>query len=368
MRRMTALPRARGAGLKARSEQAAPPRWPVRLTSSGARAARRVVEEFAARGIGDRSLRDMAEAVGTSHRMLLHHFGSRERAAPGDRRGGRAPPETLLRELPAEPGRGGRRHVGRPSPARTPPVRAPVLRVLRPRRAGRAAVRADAARRRRRLAGRRRRGERGTPIPRSCGSGWRSCAACCSTWWPPRTTRASTRPPRRSSNSSGGKPGLTPRLEGRRAVQDPHRHLPHRGWRQRRLPTLADQAVGDGRLGAPRVETVVNDRRSGLPEAPGPSRCAGIAPVWLTPPCKILKRNVSVGAASLRVTACGSRAPRSARRNCTINKSLVTGNTRRVTRHHIRMRSGAWCRQSAGTDPRHGYEQSRWPQRDHARL
>ena len=36
-----------------------------------------VVEEFAVGGIGDRSLRDVAAAVGTSHRMLLHHFGSR---------------------------------------------------------------------------------------------------------------------------------------------------------------------------------------------------------------------------------------------------------------------------------------------------
>jgi AcrR family transcriptional regulator len=36
-----------------------------------------LIEEFAARGIGDRSLRDVAESVGTSHRMLLHHFGSR---------------------------------------------------------------------------------------------------------------------------------------------------------------------------------------------------------------------------------------------------------------------------------------------------
>jgi AcrR family transcriptional regulator len=35
-------------------------------------------EEFARGGIGDRSLRDVAAAVGTSHRMLLHHFGSRE--------------------------------------------------------------------------------------------------------------------------------------------------------------------------------------------------------------------------------------------------------------------------------------------------
>jgi AcrR family transcriptional regulator len=37
-----------------------------------------LVQEFAGRGIGDRSLRDIAEAVGTSHRMLLHHFGSRD--------------------------------------------------------------------------------------------------------------------------------------------------------------------------------------------------------------------------------------------------------------------------------------------------
>jgi AcrR family transcriptional regulator len=37
-----------------------------------------LVTEFAGRGIGDRSLRDIAEAVGTSHRMLLHHFGSRD--------------------------------------------------------------------------------------------------------------------------------------------------------------------------------------------------------------------------------------------------------------------------------------------------
>jgi AcrR family transcriptional regulator len=37
-----------------------------------------LVDEFAVRGIGDRSLRDVAAAVDTSHRMLLHHFGSRE--------------------------------------------------------------------------------------------------------------------------------------------------------------------------------------------------------------------------------------------------------------------------------------------------
>ena len=37
-----------------------------------------VVEAFARDGIGQRSLREIATAVGTSHRMLLHHFGSRE--------------------------------------------------------------------------------------------------------------------------------------------------------------------------------------------------------------------------------------------------------------------------------------------------
>ncbi|MCU0261505.1 MAG: TetR/AcrR family transcriptional regulator [Ilumatobacteraceae bacterium] len=35
-----------------------------------------IVEEVAANGLADRSLRDIAEAVGSSHRMLLYHFGS----------------------------------------------------------------------------------------------------------------------------------------------------------------------------------------------------------------------------------------------------------------------------------------------------
>ncbi len=37
----------------------------------------RLVDEVAQHGIGDRSLRDLAAAVGSSHRMLLYHFGSR---------------------------------------------------------------------------------------------------------------------------------------------------------------------------------------------------------------------------------------------------------------------------------------------------
>jgi AcrR family transcriptional regulator len=36
-----------------------------------------VVADLQANGIGDRSLRDIGAAVGTSHRMLIHHFGSR---------------------------------------------------------------------------------------------------------------------------------------------------------------------------------------------------------------------------------------------------------------------------------------------------
>jgi AcrR family transcriptional regulator len=38
----------------------------------------RTVEHFAEHGIADTSLRGLAEAIGTSHRMLLYHFGSRE--------------------------------------------------------------------------------------------------------------------------------------------------------------------------------------------------------------------------------------------------------------------------------------------------
>ena len=37
-----------------------------------------VIEDAGRNGIGGRSLRDLAAAAGTSHRMLIHHFGSRE--------------------------------------------------------------------------------------------------------------------------------------------------------------------------------------------------------------------------------------------------------------------------------------------------
>jgi AcrR family transcriptional regulator len=62
-----------------------------------------VVNECAARGIGDRSLRDVAAAVGTSHRMLLHHFGSREELLLAIVEEVERRQRTLLPELPTEP-------------------------------------------------------------------------------------------------------------------------------------------------------------------------------------------------------------------------------------------------------------------------
>jgi len=37
-----------------------------------------VIESIARHGLGARSLRDLAADAGTSHRMLIHHFGSRD--------------------------------------------------------------------------------------------------------------------------------------------------------------------------------------------------------------------------------------------------------------------------------------------------
>jgi len=48
------------------------------MTSPRDELTRRLVMEVAIHGLGDRSLRDLAAAVGTSHRMLLYHFGSRD--------------------------------------------------------------------------------------------------------------------------------------------------------------------------------------------------------------------------------------------------------------------------------------------------
>ena len=62
-----------------------------------------VVKECAANGIGDRSLRDVAAAVGTSHRMLLHHFGSRSELLLAIVEEVERRQRNLMRELPTEP-------------------------------------------------------------------------------------------------------------------------------------------------------------------------------------------------------------------------------------------------------------------------
>jgi AcrR family transcriptional regulator len=47
-------------------------------TTSRERLIELAVEHFGRHGIGDTSLRSIAEAVGSSHRMLIYHFGSRD--------------------------------------------------------------------------------------------------------------------------------------------------------------------------------------------------------------------------------------------------------------------------------------------------
>ena len=47
------------------------------MTEARSKLLERIMEETAANGLADRSLRDVATAVGSSHRMILFHFGSR---------------------------------------------------------------------------------------------------------------------------------------------------------------------------------------------------------------------------------------------------------------------------------------------------
>src|SRR6202046_2433196 len=66
----------------------------------------KLVEEFARGGIGDRSLRDVAAAVGTSHRMLLHYFGSREELLIAIVEEAELRQMALVPELPLNPAEG----------------------------------------------------------------------------------------------------------------------------------------------------------------------------------------------------------------------------------------------------------------------
>ena len=52
--------------------------WGAADTSARDRLLDAVIDHLGRHGIGDTSLRGLAEAVGTSHRMLIYHFGSRD--------------------------------------------------------------------------------------------------------------------------------------------------------------------------------------------------------------------------------------------------------------------------------------------------
>jgi AcrR family transcriptional regulator len=65
---------------------------------------RAVIDVALAGGIADKSLRAIAEAAGTSHRMLIHHFGSRERLLVEVIQAVEARQRSALSELGAESG------------------------------------------------------------------------------------------------------------------------------------------------------------------------------------------------------------------------------------------------------------------------
>jgi AcrR family transcriptional regulator len=62
----------------------------------------RIVDDVAREGLHDRSLRELAAAAGTSHRMLLYHFGSRRGLVAEIVSAVEASQRDLMRELTAE--------------------------------------------------------------------------------------------------------------------------------------------------------------------------------------------------------------------------------------------------------------------------
>jgi AcrR family transcriptional regulator len=62
----------------------------------------RVVREVGAHGLADRSMRGIAAAVGSSHRMLLYHFGSRDGLVAAVVAAQEATQRDLMRTLAAE--------------------------------------------------------------------------------------------------------------------------------------------------------------------------------------------------------------------------------------------------------------------------
>jgi AcrR family transcriptional regulator len=62
----------------------------------------RIVDDVAANGLGARSLRELAASVGSSHRMVLYHFGSREGLVAAIVERVEQSQRDLLRELAAD--------------------------------------------------------------------------------------------------------------------------------------------------------------------------------------------------------------------------------------------------------------------------
>lgn len=62
-----------------------------------------VIDAVGRHGLGTRSLRDLAADAGTSHRMLVHHFGSREGLLVAIVTAVEAQQRALLGDLPADP-------------------------------------------------------------------------------------------------------------------------------------------------------------------------------------------------------------------------------------------------------------------------
>ena len=88
------------------------------------------IDHIAARGITDLSLRELAAAIGTSHRMLIHHFGSREGC--GSRSSARSRTRGAADVVPDPAASGGdAMRWWRTSPTQAVAQRAPVLRGLR---------------------------------------------------------------------------------------------------------------------------------------------------------------------------------------------------------------------------------------------
>ena len=134
---------------------------PMATTQDGTSARERLlaaaIEYVSQHGVGEISLRGLAAALGTSHRMLIYHFGSREAllievirtVEEQQRAGARGDPQGRRRTARRDHAA----HVGARRRPGAVAERAPVLRGLRPGAAGEPA-RAAAARRHRRRLGR----------------------------------------------------------------------------------------------------------------------------------------------------------------------------------------------------------------------